>query len=197
MKNKLFAAFVFTLFTLGLGFNAAWAHVTPNIKLSTTRETVARLLPAGKLFLKDVQLSKVRMEQFNGDGFWPIHENRYKFYVSRGENNQLQRAMVSITEMSRHGPLVVAVAFLPDGTVAEAMITDIQMEPLTWVSPLLKANYMAVFRGKDSGMKVALDPKWAKGATTMTQTYALLIAHAVKKAAVLFDETFQKNPVGL
>lgn len=195
MKDKISGLLILSLFMFWLDISAAWAHVTPNVKLSTMRETVARLLPTGKLFLKDVRLSTEQMEKLNADGYWPTHTNHYKFYVSRNENDQLQRAMVSITEMSRHGPMVVAVAFSPDGTITDALVTDVMMEPLTWVGPLLRGNYMEVFKGKNSGLELVLDSKWAS-ATKMTQTYALIIAHAVKKAALLFDDTFKVKTTG-
>ncbi|MFQ5673946.1 MAG: hypothetical protein ACE5G9_12740 [Nitrospinales bacterium] len=195
MKNRMYGLAVFICFAFGLGANAAWAHVTPNVKFSTTKETVARLLPKGNLFLKEVVLTKDQMKKLDAPGYWRTQKDHYTFYLSRDKNNRLQKAMISVTEVSRHGPVIVAVAFNPDGKIADAVVTDVQMEPLRWVAPLLEGNYMESFKGKDSSMELKLDPKWANRVTKMNQAYALIIAHAVKKAALLFDDTFKNNRI--
>ena len=195
MKNRTSGLVVFICFVFGLGVNLAWAHVTPNVKFYTTKEAVARLLPKGNLFLKEVVLTRDQMKKLDAPGYWRTQKSRHKFYLSRDKNNRLQGAMIFVTEMSRHGPVIVAVAFNPDGKVADAVVTDVQMEPLRWVAPLLEGNYMEGFKGKDSSMGLKLDPKWTKGITKMNRAYALIIAHAVKKAALLFDDTFKNNQI--
>jgi hypothetical protein len=190
MKNRLTVLPVLiALFSL-FGAGAAWAHVTPSVKLSTTRETVQRLLPDGKLLLKDIHLTPEQTRKLRANGNWDTHEDTYRFYVSRDEHNRLKRAMIFMTEFTLHGPIVIAVALDPQGTVADALITDVQMEPLEWVGPLLRANYMEDFKGKDGKAAPALDPKWRNGTSDMTQAYALIIAGAVQKSAQLFAEVF-------
>lgn len=185
------------LYTIILGWilmaSQAWAHVSPNVKLATTREAIAHLLPKGTLLLKDVRLDNAQLASLKASGDWPSHENHYKFFVSRDQNGNLQRAAVFITEFTRHGPIVVAVALDPNGKVVDAMLTDIQAEPLEWVGPLLRGHYLKQFVGKGSEMQLNLEPQWKNSTTKMTQAYALIIARAVKRAARLFDLVFKQN----
>ena len=131
------------------------------------------------------------MERLKSFGNWDSVETHHKFFLSQGDDRSLDRAVVFMTEFSRHGSLVVAVSLNPDGKVLEAMITHIQSEVLGWVNPLLKKNYMDDFKGKDSGLQLALHPKWKEGTSKMTQTFALKIANTVKRSAQLFDVVFK------
>ena len=172
---------------------AAWAHVTPNVRLHTTRETVQQLLPKGNLFVKDVKLTDEQQETLNSFDNWSTQEDAFKFYVSRDKQGNLLRAMVSITQITRHGPMVVAVALNPDGTVADALVTDVMMEPMTWVSPILKTSYLKSFRGKDKNMSLELGEKWQERFSGISQDFAQVIANAVKEAAQLFEVVFQSD----
>ncbi|MFQ5451247.1 MAG: hypothetical protein ACE5E9_11515 [Nitrospinaceae bacterium] len=191
MKKRWLTLWMAGWIFVSIGTGSALAHVTPVVKLSSTRDTIARLLPQGKLSLKDVRLTPDQMQKLKSQGNWESHENHYKFFVSRAPDNQLQRAAVFITEYSRHGPVVVAVSLDPSGKVVDAILTDIQVEPLAWVEPLLQENYMREFRGKGGNMALALDTKWKTRTSGMTQSYALIIANAVKRAAQLFDVVFK------
>lgn len=178
---------------IGLTAQAAWAHITPNVKLHTTRETVKKLLPKGNLFVKNVKLTDEQQEQLNEFDNWSTQEDEFTFYVSRDNQDNLLRAMVSITEITRHGPLVVAVAVNPDGTVADALVTDVMMEPMTWVSPILKTNFIKSFRGKDRDMPLELESKWKDRFNGMSQDFAVVIANAVKEATQLYEVVFQNG----
>lgn len=193
MNNKIISLGALTMILLFFTGSAAWGHVTPNVKLMTTRETVASLLPEGNLFLKEVQLTPEQVEQLKTGGYWTSQNTHYKFYLSRDRNNHLLRAMVFVTEFTRHGPVVLAVAFDPRGTIVDARVTDIQMEPLEWMGPLIRGNYMREFVGKNGNMPVSLAPKWTTGTTKMTQAFALIVARAVKRSAQLFDTVFKQK----
>ncbi len=96
-----------------------------------------------------------------------------------------------MVEFTRHGPLVVAVALDPQGKITGVILTDTQVEPLTWLEPLLKKNYMQTFIGRDSRMPLTLDAKWKADFSRMSQDFARVINNAVKKGAQLFDVVFE------
>lgn len=194
MKNSkiVLVAFVIAVFLAG---GPVWAHVTPNVVLSTTREALVKLLPTGgKLFQKEAHLSDVDWNKLKSFGNWAEPdqgwsgggERDYKFFISRDQNNIILRAVVFVSEFTRHGQVMVAVALDGNGQVTDALVTDVQEEPLEWVEPLLVSNYMAEFKGKDSSMSLQLGAKWSS-MSTMSQAYALSIANAVKRGAQLFD----------
>ena len=169
----------------------AWAHVSANVKLLSTKKTVQRLLPQGKLYVKEVNLTQNQMDKLRSFDNWNTRGSHFKFFVSRDPQGQLRRVMTSMVEFTRHGPVVVAVAIDPQGTIAGAILTDTQVEPLTWLEPLLKKNFMQAFQGKNSQMPLTLDPQWQQGFSRISQDFALVIANAVKKSAQLFDVVFE------
>jgi hypothetical protein len=169
----------------------AWAHVSANVKLVSTKETVQRLLPKGKLFVKEVDLTENQLDKLRSFGNWDTHASHFKFFISRDNQGRLQGVMTSMVEFTRHGPMVVAVAMDPHGKVTGALLTDTQVELLTWVEPLLKKNFMQAFQGKDSHMSLTLDAKWENDFSRISQDFALVIANAVKKSAQVFDVVFK------
>lgn len=188
---KRFMTGMLSIFIVTIMGFPAWAHVTPNLKLLSTKESVSRLLPQGRLFLKNVDLTSDHVSRLKSQGNWHSNETHYKFFVVRDDNGKLVRTAVFVTEFTRHGPLVVAVGLDGEGKVVEALLTDIQTEPMEWVGPLLRRHYMRDFRGKDSSLPLTLTSKWTNGTSGLTQSYALFIANAVKRSAQLFDLVFK------
>ena len=191
MLKKYFVAALLVLLPMGISMNPAWGHVTPNVRLHTTREVIQQLLPKGELFVKEVTLNseqKARLKAFDN---WDTRNDNFKFYISRDKNNRLQRVVISMVEFTRHGPMVMAVALDANGRVQDALLTNIQMESLTWVDPILKSNYIQELRGKDSKMPLTLESKWKERFTDVSQYFALSIANSVKKSAQLFDLLFK------
>ncbi len=168
----------------------AWAHVSANVKLVSAKESVQRLLPKGKLFVKEVDLTTGQLAKLRAFDNWDTRAAHFRFFVSRDETGKLQRAMTSMVEFTRHGPVVVAVALDPQGKITGVILTDTQVEPLTWLEPLLEKNYMQVFIGKDSRMPLTLDAKWKTEFSRISQDFAQIITNAVKKGAQLFDVVF-------
>ncbi len=169
----------------------AWAHVSANVKLLSMKETLQRLLPQGKLFVKEVDLTPGQLEKLRSFDNWDTRAAHFKFFISRDQQGRLRRVMISMVEFTRHGPVVVAVAIDPQGKITGALLTDTQVEPLNWVEPLLKKNFMQAFQGKNSQMPLTLDPQWQQGFSRISQDFALVIANAVKKSAQLFDVVFE------
>lgn len=191
-KNRLgFQTVAVALALLALS-GAAWAHVTPNVQLAGIRETVAKLLPSGKLYVKDIQLNEEQKRKLGALNNWKgqLGDGEFKFFVSRDGGDRLLGVLVFMSEFTYHGPVVVAVAMDANGKVADTRVTDVQMEPMEWVSPLLRNDYLREFKGKTASMELTLGPKWENGYGEMTRGYAMLIANAVKRSAQLFDMVF-------
>lgn len=169
----------------------AWTHVSANMKLLSTKETVQRLLPQGKLFVREVDLTPGQLEKLRSFDNWDTRASHFNFFVSRDQQGRLRRVMISMVEFTRHGPVVVAVAIDPQGKITGAILTDTQVEPLIWLEPLLKKNFMQVFQGMNSQMPLTLDPQWQQGFSRISQDFALVIVNAVKKSAQLFDVVFE------
>lgn len=191
MLKKYFLAALLVLFSTGTAMNTAWGHVTPSIRLHTTREMIQQLLPKGELFVKEVTLNPEQKARLQALDNWDTRTDQFKFYISRDKNNRLQRAVISMVEFTRHGPMVMAVAFDANGQVQDVLLTDIQSEPLTWVDPILKSTYIQELRGKDSNMSLTLESKWQEKFTGVSRYFALTIANVVKKSAQLFDVVFR------
>ena len=169
----------------------AWAHVSANVKLLSSKETIQRLLPQGKLFVKEVDLTPGQLEKLRSFDNWDTRASHFKFFVSRDQQGRLRRVMISMVEFTRHGPVVVAVAIDPQGKITGAILTDTQVEPLIWLEPLLKKNFMQAFQGMNSQMPLTLDPQWQQGLSRSSQEFALVIVSAVKEAAQWLDVVFE------
>lgn len=183
-----------TIFFLGGMVNGVQAHVTPNIKLISTKDALIRLLPQGKLFLKDVSLSDEQMASLKNQGNWSSHENSYQFFVVRDNDNSLKGTAVFITEYTRHGPIVLAIGLDQDGSILGALITDVQTEAMEWIGPLLRTNFLDKFRGLKDNYTFTLNQNWKPGTSPITKSFALKIANAVKRSGQLFNIVF-KNVV--
>lgn len=192
MKNNRLGFQAVTLALTLLFSGAAWAHVTPNVQLSGIRETVAKLLPYGQLYVKDIQLDAEQKRALGALNNWKgqLGDGEFKFFVSRDGGDRLLGALVFMSEFTYHGPVVVAVAMDASGKVADSAVTDVPMEPMEWVSPLLRSDYLKEFKGKTASMELTLAPQWENGYSEMTRGYALLIANAVKRSAQLYDMVF-------
>ncbi|MBI4388750.1 MAG: hypothetical protein HY580_01105 [Nitrospinae bacterium] len=192
MKKNRLGFQVAALVLAALFSGSAWAHVTPNMQLAGIRETVAKLLPYGQLYVKDIRLNEEQKHRLDALNNWKgqLGDGEFKFFITRDGGDRLLGALVFMNEFTYHGPVVVAVAMDANGKVADATVTDVPMEPLEWVSPLLRSDYLREFKGKTASMELALGPKWENGYSEMTRGYALFIANAVKRSAQLFDMVF-------
>jgi hypothetical protein len=186
--KKILTAFIISALFIGPSF--ALAHVSPNVKLVTTKEAVSQLLPSGKLFLKQVHLNNSQMQKLQSNDNWNSHEANYKFFVSRDKNNSIQRVAIFITEFTRHGPIVVAVSLDSTGKVMDAMVTDIQMETLEWVGPLIRNGFFQEFRGKGSEFSLDLQSKSLAQSSSITRSFAHILANAVKRSTQLYQLAF-------
>ncbi|MFQ5673945.1 MAG: hypothetical protein ACE5G9_12735 [Nitrospinales bacterium] len=167
----------------------------PTFKLYSIRETVAKLLPdAQVLTRRDVVLTPRQLRWLRKNKNWDSDTTEFTFYHAKNKARKITRTLVIFPENTRHGPMVMAVALSNRGRVLDVLLTDIQNKTMDWVLPLVRAGYLKTFAGKDRNLKLKL-PKKFKSSTfpPISQTYALLIANAVKKSAQLFHVVLQEK----
>jgi len=162
---------------------AASAHITPNVQLVKRGEFLKESLPgAERYFEKQLMLSgAVGTAIRQATGWSPTAEDT-RMYVGRDGKGELVGSVVFLWIPSEHGPVGLAVAFDPHGTIRRAAVTDVASEPLAWVRPLIDAGGLQSFVGLGHGEKP--DPSHVAPAVTasMSRYYAQILAEGVARA---------------
>jgi hypothetical protein len=89
-----------------------------------------------------------------------------------------------MTETTIHGPVRVAVALAPDGTVKSAEVTEVSEETWPWVKRVVDAGYLRSLHGHDAHSPF---PPAPGGASSMAHFYGQIIAGLVQRAALVYD----------
>lgn len=166
-----------------------------SVKFHTLRETVAALLPgAVKLTRRDIQLTDKQLRRLRKHKNWDSDISEFILFHARNEKKQITRTLILFPEHTRQGVLVVAVALSNQGKVVDALLMEAQHATIDWVLPLVRADYMKTFVGKDKDVKLRLSKNFKTSKfPPISQTYALRLINAVKKSAQLFEVLFGKN----
>ncbi|MEE9257954.1 MAG: hypothetical protein V3U37_00300 [Nitrospinaceae bacterium] len=167
----------------------------PVVRFHTLKETVARLLPDSEnLTRRDIALTAKHLARLKTFKNWDTDTTEFVLYHSRNKNEKIVRTLILFPEHTRQGTLLVAVALNNRGTVMEAVLMEAQRSTIDWILPLLRADYMKIFAGKDSALRLVLDKKFKDSSfSNISQTYALRLANTVKKSAQLFQVFFNKK----
>lgn len=175
---------------LAASVTAAFAHITPPVVLASDREVVASLLAgARRFFVREVRPSPAERLAIQGATGWAPDEDFYRFYVGRDAQGRLLAATVFLTEFTIHGPVRVAIALGPDGTVKGATVVELTEETYTWVKPLLDADFTRDYVGQDSKGRFGIGERVRAAAGSMTQFYGRLIGTLVQRAVILYEVT--------
>ena len=105
-----------------------------------------------------------------------------RIYVVRTADGKLIGTAVFLWIPSQHGPVGLAAAFDPDGTLLQAAVTEVGSEPLAWVRPLLVENRLQTLSGL--GPHIAPDPNRIAptSAGAMTRYYSKVIAEGIRRS---------------
>jgi len=175
---------LFCVFLLQAGI--AMAHVTPNVQLAQRGDFIKASLPAAtKFFEHQLNLNASGLAEIRKATDWTPSADDTRIYVGRDNDSHLVGSVVFLWIPSEHGPIGIAVAFNPNGTIINAAVTDAGAEPLTWVRPLLEQGAMAAFQGLSDTQApnpVNVAPH-VQGA--MSRYYAKVIAEGVSRAQAL------------
>jgi hypothetical protein len=165
---------------------AVFAHVTPNVTLLKRGDFAKVALPnAAKLFEETLRLSPEDRTAIEHATHWSPNAEDAKVYAGRDAAGHLVGRLIFLWLPSQHGPVAVATAFSPDGTLRGTAVTDVGTEPLGWVRPLLSDGMVTGFAGLALGAEPEASRIVPAGAGNMTKYYAGVIADGVRRAQAL------------
>ena len=178
-----------------LSVSAEAKLLEPMVKFHTLQETVAQLLPQSEhLSRRDIRLEKRHLVELGRYKNWDTQETEFVLYHSKNAQKKITGTLILFPEHTRQGRVVVAVALDNQGRVAQALVMEAQQPTVQWLLPLMRAGYMNNFTGKDKSLKLRLGKKYRGDEfSTISRTYALRLANAVKKSAQLFDIFFRRT----
>jgi hypothetical protein len=169
--------------------------VEPMVKFFSLQKTVAKLLPEAKILSRrDIVLEKRHLDQLSRHKNWDTKETEFVIYHAKTAAKKITGTLILFPEQTRQGTIVVAVAMDNKGKVNQALVMEAQQPTVQFLLPLLRADYMDIFSGKDKSLKLKLEQRF-KGDdfSTISQTYALRLANAVKKSSQLFHIYFHRS----
>jgi hypothetical protein len=105
---------------------------------------------AKKFFVREIRLTPEEQAQIEQQWGWRAQESFYRFYIGRDEQGKIVSAVTFLTEFTIHGPMRVAVALGPDGTVRDAQIVEVTEEISTWARALIAERFTKRFVGLTS-----------------------------------------------
>jgi hypothetical protein len=159
------------------------AHVTPNVELVKRGEFVKQSLPAAAQFFEQkLAFGPADAAAIKSRTGWTPSEEDVKVYLGRDAGKRLVGSAIFVWVPSEHGPVGVAVAFDPTGTILQAAVTDVGSEPLAWVRPLVQAGGLVAFTGLP--LDARPDPGKVAPAVTgnMSRYYAEVLAEGVARS---------------
>ena len=168
--------------------------IEPMVKFFSLKETVAKLLPEAKqLSRRDIVLEKRHLDQLANHKNWDSKETEFVIYHSKTAEKKITGTLILFPEQTRQGTIVVAVSLDNKGRVTQALVMEAQQPTVQWLLPLLRADYMDTFSGKDKSLKLKLAQTFKSDEfSAISQTYALRLANAVKKSSQLFHVYFNR-----
>ena len=162
---------------------AASAHITPNVQLVNRGEFLKENLPGAEhYFEKQLMLSGAAGAAIRQATGWSPTAEDTRMYVGRDGKGALVGSVVFLWIASEHGPVGVAVAFDPSGTIRRAAVTDVGSEPLAWVRPLIDAGGLQAFVGLGPGEEPNPSRVAPAVTATMSRYYAQVLAQSVSRA---------------
>lgn len=174
--------------TLALGGPAA-AHITPPVVLVSDRDALVSLLSgAQRFFVREIRPSPEQRQAVQKETGTAADEDFYRFYLGRDGSGRLVAAAVFVTDFTIHGPVRVAVALGPDGTVKGVTVVEVTEETYVWIKPLIDQHVVHAAVGQEGRRAIPLAERAAQARLdAMPQFYAQVVAGLVRRAAVLFD----------
>jgi hypothetical protein len=164
--------------------SAALAHVTPPVVLTSDRDAVRSLLDgSNRWFVREVRLTAAQKEEVRRACGWTPDEDYFRFYLGRAGSSDIG-AVVFMTETTIHGPVRVAVALAPGGTVKSVKVTEVTEETWPWVKRIVDDGYLRSLQGRSAH---AAFPPAPGGASSMAHFYGQIIAGLVQRAALVYD----------
>lgn len=177
------------LTSLFVTFNLAGleAHITPMVHLKEHNAAIKMILREGQSFyVKNIAIGHDERTKIRSISGWKPNLEVYKFYYGKDSAGDQIGDVLFISVNSKHGPLTLAVGFSPENVVTKVLLTDIPVEPLSWVRKLLRKPFLNNFVGKSAGeIADVINTISHKELGEMTYYYAKVIVRGVEQAVVL------------
>lgn len=195
--NRLVSGFTAILFLITCGYPGADAHITPVVHLVKHNDAIKQLIPDGtSFFLRKVQIGEADLQEIKSAVGWTPGTAEYKFYYGKNPQGEMAGDALFISQDSKHGPIVLAVAFSPDNKIQGVRITDATVETVTWIKALMDHNFTDTFRGKTALNEAGIEAHLVqKNLGTMPRYFAGIITTGVERAIALQQTLFRSQPV--
>jgi len=156
---------------------AAALHITPTVVLVPRPDAVKTLLPgADAFFAREAHLSNGDAHRLHEAVDWSPEDGVLTFYIGKS-GGQVTGALVFVRVDTPHGPIEVAVAFTPAGTIGGVIVTKATVETKPWVLEALRAGLTERYRA----LKPGDTPQGATGLQDRVGSLADYMAQQVDK----------------
>jgi hypothetical protein len=150
----------------------AMLHITPTVILLPRPEAVTRLTPGAETFFaREVHLSDADAHRLHSAVDWSPDDGVLTFYTAKRGGTSVG-TFLFVRVDTPHGPLEVAVAFDPAGTVHRVEVTKATVETKPWVLEALGAGLTSAYVGLRPGGRSTPD-----GATVVRAKVGALPAY--------------------
>lgn len=166
-------------------------HPTPTVVLVQQTDAIRSSLPgATQFFVRTVSIGKDDLARIRQDIDFSPEDPNFKFFLGKRGDGTATGVVLFPQVNTSHGPLEVALAINPDGTVAGAMVTKATVETKPWVLEVVQSGVLKKCQGMKYGDDVGGLVKEVQG-SAMVQWQAQTILTAVHHGLVLHHVLFK------
>jgi hypothetical protein len=166
-------------------------HPTPTVVLVEQGDAIRSSLPgARQFFVRTVTIGKDDLARVRQDIEFSPEDPSVKFFLGKRVDGTTTGVVLFPQVNTLHGPLEVALAINPDGTVASATVTKATVETKPWVLEAIRAGLLQQCRGLKYGDDLANLVKEVQG-SSMVQWQAQTILTAVRTGLILHHVLFK------
>lgn len=167
-------------------------HPTPTVVLVQQADAIRTSLPGAKqFFVRTVTIGKDDLARIRQDTEFSPEDPSIKFFLGKGGDGATTGVVLFPQANTLHGPLEVALAINPDGTVASATVTKATVETKPWVLEAVRSGILEKCRGRKYGDDLGNLVKEVQG-SSMVQWQAQTILTAVRTGLILHHVLFKE-----
>jgi hypothetical protein len=171
-------------------------HPTPTVVLIKQTDLIRSTLSgAQQFFVRNVTIGKEDLAQIRKEVDYSPEDPSVKFYLGKDAAGQVKGVVFFPQVNTVHGPIEVGLTLNPDGSIANAAVTQATVETKPWVQEAQSAGLMSRFKGMRYGDDVgkALNQLSSSKISEMSRYEAEVITTAVHHGLVLYHVLFDKG----
>jgi hypothetical protein len=184
MRTYITRAAATLLAMASVAATSAPPHITPTVVITKQADAIRNGIPgATQFFVKTVTIGQDDFRSLSEGGFRP-DEEAVKFYYGTDASGQvLGVVLFPQINTTQHGPVEVALALRPDGTVRSVVLTKATVETKPWAQAAVSSGLLQRFVGMRAGANTrsALDAISKQAIGDMPYYVAGLIAQDVAR----------------